>query len=303
MAEFVPTPEQQKKIEEIRAAREARRNLPRTAPERPEKYDFAPGLDPQGRPYPVHERGADHPGERSGEGPPDGSTADPPAAGQVEDHEWDGATLRATYREDELLVRDRISDAARDAQWATLFEIVGPRINRTRPGGKEGFAPLHQAAWHGAPVDVVQQLIARGAWRTLRTAAGRTALEIAAEREHAHLAGILRPVIRHPLDESLLRGLENQLHLLIRGRSAELVVKWQLRLPQLAPLTELTEPKLSFPVPGQEGGYSVELRGDVLRVASWNRNLKGWAQIHAVTRTSIQLTDDAWDLRIPDEAR
>lgn len=288
MADFVPTPEEQRMIEAADAAWEAKKHLALEPHPRQQRFDFPLGLDDNFEPFPLTERKPAEP-------------VDAPAPTTVEDHEWDGATLRQTYRAEELRIRDQVADAARDGHWEQLFEILGHRVNRIRPGGKEAFTPLHQAAWHGAPADVARKLIDLGAWRTVRNARGLTPQDIAVERGHAHLAEVLTPVIRHPLEDALVKDLENQLHLLIRGRSAELVLAWQLRLPRLGPLTELTEPKLIFPVPGQEGGFSIELRGDVLRVASWNRAVRGWAQIHAVTRNSIQLTDDGWDLRIPDE--
>ncbi len=216
---------------------------------------------------------------------------------RFQDGEWDGATLRTTYREDEVARRDWIADAARDGRWAQLLEVLDTaHVNRTRLGGEKGFAPLHQAAWHGAPVEVAQRLIQLGAWRTLRTNEGQTAWNIAAQRGHQHLAEILRPAPLHSLADDVVRGLEKQLHLLIRGRSAELVLQWRLTLPQLAPITELTEPKLWFPVPGQYGGFRIELHGEELKVPSWNRVFGGWAQTHRITHDMIQLIEDGWDL-------
>jgi len=51
-------------------------------------------------------------------------------------------------------------------------------------GGISWFTPLHQAAWHGAPADAVGELITLGASRTLTTADGRTARELAAAAGH-----------------------------------------------------------------------------------------------------------------------
>ena len=43
------------------------------------------------------------------------------------------------------------------------------------------FAPLHQAAHGRAPAAVVRQLLDLGAWRSLRTAGGQTAHDIAVD--------------------------------------------------------------------------------------------------------------------------
>jgi hypothetical protein len=233
--------------------------------------NFAPGYDEERGVFPVTER-----------------KSEPPAISLTDDHEWDGATLRNTYHPDELLLRDQIADAARDGQWARFFEIVGPRINRVRPGDAEGIAPLHQAAVQGAPADVVRQLVERGAWRWLKTNSGHTAQQLAAQRSHTHLADLLRPSTRRSVTRDVLGDLEEQLHLLIRGRAAELVLKWQLRLPRLAPLTEMSEPTLWFPVPELHGGFAIELQDTELEVKSWNRVAEGWARTHRVTRDTIR---------------
>jgi hypothetical protein len=230
------------------------------------------------------------PGYREDTGVIPGSkpTSPPPAVSLTDDHEWDGATLRTTYHPEELQLRDRIADAARDGQWEQFFELAGPRVNRVRPGDGEGLAPLHQAALQGAAPEVVRRLDEDGAWRWLKTSSGHTAQQLAAQRGHAHLADLLRPSNRRSVTRDVLRDLEEQLHLLIRGRAAELVLKWQLRLPRLAPLTELTEPTLWFPVPELHGGFRIELRDTELEVRSWNRVAEGWARTHRVTRDTIQ---------------
>jgi hypothetical protein len=214
--------------------------------------------------------------------------SEPPAVSLTDDHEWDGATLRTTYHPDELQLRDRIADAAREGQWDHFFEIAGPRINRVRPGDDDGIAPLHHAALQGAPTDVVRKLVERGAWRWLKTTSGHTAQQLAAQRNHSHLADLLRPSTRRSVTRDVLEALEKQLHLLIRGRAAELVLKWQLRLPRLAPLTEMTEPTLWFPVPELSGGFGIELQDTELEVKSWSRADEGWARTHRVTRDTVR---------------
>ena len=48
-----------------------------------------------------------------------------------------------------------------------------------RPGGHSRYTVLHQAAHGGAPVAVVEQLLALGAWRTIRTACGERPVDVA----------------------------------------------------------------------------------------------------------------------------
>ena len=56
-------------------------------------------------------------------------------------------------------------------------------INWWRPGGTAWFTVLHQAAWHGAPTEVVAELIRRGALRSLTDSRGRTAHDVRLDRD------------------------------------------------------------------------------------------------------------------------
>ena len=226
---------------------------------------------------------------------------DPAArAGPVEQTEWDGVTSRDRQDPRDVAVRDRLADAASEADWTTVLttlETASHLVNASRLGSRRGYSPLHQAAWHGAPRDVVEELLDLGAWRTLRTGLyGQRATDVAAERGHGETAELLAPSPRHEVPDDVLDGLSAQLHLLIRGRSAELVVRHALRLPQLGPLTELTRPRLWFPIPGQYGGFGIELTGHELSVTSWNHVVGGWAQRHRVTTDSIHLVEAGMDL-------
>ncbi|MFI6931821.1 hypothetical protein [Streptomyces sp. NPDC050287] len=88
-------------------------------------------------------------------------------------------------------------------------------VNLPRPGNRTGYAPLHQAAWHGADFAVVSRLIAHGAWRTQRTRDGRRAVDVAREQGHAHL---LEPVqVRRLLSPQDV--LEHHFHTLLRERT------------------------------------------------------------------------------------
>ena len=212
--------------------------------------------------------------------------------------EWDGVTKRDDYREAMVADRDRLADAARDGRWPDVFALLRehPWVNRGRVGGRSAFTPLHQAAWHGAPVDVVRKLLDLGAWRTIRAANGQRPLDVADERGHHHLRELLQPAPKHPLSDAVADGMREQLHLLIRGRIPELYEKSRLWLPQVEPLTELDEPTLWFPVPGLYGGFSIELSDHELTVRSWCRVAGGWAQTHRVTRDTIQLLESGWDI-------
>jgi len=82
---------------------------------------------------------------------------------------WEIGASRDEYYRDYVQRRDALADAARGADWDTVLHLLTKDrnwINAQRIGSTSGYAPLHQAAWHGADRDVVQQLLDAGAWRT-----------------------------------------------------------------------------------------------------------------------------------------
>jgi hypothetical protein len=206
--------------------------------------------------------------------------------------EWDGVTLPSTYRANIVESRNALADAARAGDWAAVLGVLDGHpqwVNSCRIGGDSGFAPLHQAAWHGADSGVVDRLLVLGAWRTLRTNAGETARDIASRRKRNHLIGSLTPAILHPVRDEILTGLETNFHRLIRQRAEQLVAEHQLRLPRLAPLTEIARPESWFPVPGMYGGFRYRLEGEELIVDSWSRIVGGSEQTHRVTADGVRL--------------
>ena len=92
-------------------------------------------------------------------------------------------------------------------------------VNWWRPGGTTWFTSLHQAAWHGVPADIAQELVTLGAWRALRTHAGDRALDIAIRRRHTHLVEVLTPP-QPPTSPDEMAGLTKQLAELVACRAS-----------------------------------------------------------------------------------
>ena len=92
---------------------------------------------------------------------------------------WDCVVLESTLTNDRVSVQNKLADLAYQGDWEELLRmaIETPRLINSRrlqkkiaPGGAQGRPPagytaLHQAAWHGAPVEIVQALINLGAHR------------------------------------------------------------------------------------------------------------------------------------------
>lgn len=209
--------------------------------------------------------------------------------------DWDGVTTRDAYKPAVVTARDELADAARDGAWGRVLEITAAHpgwVNTARIGSRSGYAPLHQAAWHGAGPDVAGRLLDLGAWRTLRASLGERPADIAAARGHTPLRNLLEPVIRQPVPAAVLAALQGRLHRLIEEESYALAQQHRLRLPQLEVMTELPAGSgLWFPVPGMYGGFRITLDGDALTVESWNRVVEGSGQRHRITPGGTELVE------------
>ncbi|MEU6540930.1 ankyrin repeat domain-containing protein [Streptomyces sp. NPDC047000] len=181
--------------------------------------------------------------------------------------QWEGRILRESVHPYRAAARDELADAARAANWPQVLSVVSRAarepcsenrgwINAVRLDGHRGYAPLHQAARHGAPVDAVKALLGCGAWRTLRNSDGKRPLDIPQERGH-HLTRILQPEIKHQVPDAVLAGLQRNLHTLITRYDSD--APSYLRLPEVEVLTELDPPAYRIRICG--GIFIIELRG------------------------------------------
>lgn len=191
--------------------------------------------------------------------------------------------------------RQVLADAARDGDWIRVLALCheGLPVNGSRPGGPSMFAPLHQAAWHGADPRTVQQLLALGAWRTLRSAKGERPVDIATRKGHHHLLELLQPQVVRPCDPDTLSWLDLRLAELVERRIRPHLT-CRLRHPCTEVLTELDDEGLWYPVPGMYGGFHVRLREAHLYVTSWCRVAGGSGQANVVTREEFWLVDEGF---------
>ena len=93
---------------------------------------------------------------------------------------WDCVTLESTFTNSRASVQNKWADLAYQGNWEELLRmaiktpgLINSRRLQTQitPGSAQGRSPagytaLHQSAWHGAPVEIVQALINLGAHRT-----------------------------------------------------------------------------------------------------------------------------------------
>jgi hypothetical protein len=214
---------------------------------------------------------------------------------------WNGITQPKTLTEEAARCRFELADAARDYNWSRVFDLVSQHpelVNCCRPGGTSLFAPLHQAAYGGAPIEVVRRLIELGAWRTLQNARGERPIDVAEREGHERLRTVLEPVYRYRVPIGVLVKIQSHFHAVIGGRADDLVKEHALRLPELEPLLGLERPRMWFAVPGMYGGFSYGFESfgvDAKLIAeSWCRVVGGSGQRHEITSEGSRLLDEGF---------
>lgn len=214
---------------------------------------------------------------------------------------WPGVTRAETLNEWAAKARSAVADAAKGYQWPRMFELITAHpelVNCARPGSASLYAPLHQVAHAGASVAVARRLIDLGAWRTLQNFRGERPLDLAVRMGHAHLAEILEPQYQRRVPVADLFAIQEHLHEVIRSRAPREVDEHALRLPELAPLLEIADPSMWFPVPGMYGGFSYTLHAESdppkLVSESWNRVVGGSGQRHEITAAGSVLVEEGF---------
>lgn len=156
------------------------------------------------------------------------------------------------------------------------------------------YTPLHQAAHGKASKGVFEELLKLGASKTLKTAKGETAYDIAKRLgESEDILKLLEvpKEVREKQDE--IQKMEAGLHKAILGRAENLITKNGQALPQLAFLYEFGS--FWYPVPGMYGGFNVEQTDDGIETSSWCRVVGGSGMLHAIDKEgNVVLKDEGF---------
>ncbi|OBI49788.1 hypothetical protein A5707_16365 [Mycobacterium kyorinense] len=215
---------------------------------------------------------------------------------------WQGVLDTSVMSDDLARAGHQLADAAKAGNWPAALKVLDRKwkwlvINQWRPGGTLWFTVLHQAALHGAPSDVVEELLDRGSLRSLPDSKGRTAFDVAVEHNHTPaLRELLRPP-RCPLTRQQIRALDARLAELIDGRIHERLydgdLRTVLRYPPVEILHELPGQRVWFPLPGKYG-FHIELQRGALEVKSWCGLVGGSGQAHLITTEGSVLVDEGF---------
>lgn len=210
--------------------------------------------------------------------------------------DWPGVLDPSLLSKDIRTAGHRLADAADAGDWPALFDLLDDapalNVNQWRPGGPEWLTPLHQAARHGAPTEVVAALLDRGALRCLRDVRGFTACDIAEDAGHpATLLTLLAPP-PSPLSADRIRALDTNLEWAIDGaiRTAGLLegysdhdLRRALRYPPVAVLHEARGASVHCAIPGLPGAARVTLRCGYLETRAAGRT-------YVITHRGVVLT-------------
>lgn len=209
---------------------------------------------------------------------------------------WDGRIDH--FSKHEVVIRDALADAAKVADWEGVFRLLDTHThelspNSWRPNGKTWYTPLHQAAWHNAPVSVIDELIQRGGWSSLRTAYGETAYDIAMKNGHTAIGESLAQQAPSHINNDVFSKLDEHMSRLIESRIRPALAV-QLRPPAAEVVAEIADQPLWFPVPGMYGGFSIRFMRSYLFVESWCRVVGGSGQAHVVTSEGFTLVEEGF---------
>lgn len=214
---------------------------------------------------------------------------------------WDGAIAVNGMNRELVEVRHRLAAAAENADWAILLRILNDNkelVNSAFRWRGTSSTLLHRAAHLNAPVEVIQELVHLGAFRTLKDSYGRRAVDVAIKERVLPLVASLEPRIDQPVNGNVLAFTQELFHGLIRAAMLAYEVREKMRLPQLSVLTESEVLALWFPIPGMYGGFQFWLEGadgsPALIAESWCRLVGGSGMRHRITPFEVILVEEGF---------
>jgi len=216
-------------------------------------------------------------------------------------HDWDGNLSSHGLDPDSVRERNRLASAAKAGDWDVLLVLLKEHpllVNSVRPDSRSWFTPLHQAAYNNAPKEVVRQLIALGAYRTLKSLTGQRPVDIAKRKGFRDCAGMLEPETQYSVDADRLAFIQELFHGLVRATMLSYKIGERLRLPQLSVLTEFNDDGLWFPIPAMYGGFNLWFEKQesqtVLIAESWSRVVGGSGMRHRITPFEVILLEEGF---------
>jgi hypothetical protein len=171
-------------------------------------------------------------------------------------------------------------DRAQSGDWQKVFSSLpvdgehsvrpsSPYVNAICPFHETNYSFLHLAAQQGAGTEVVEHLLAMGAWRSLQDARGQRAIEVARKHDRSGLYELLKPRFRREVPFAVLLEIQHRFHSVIRGwHAGPRLDSHEMMLPQLQPMLEVERVEFRFDIAHWYGGFNYELvaEGDDARL-------------------------------------
>jgi len=135
-------------------------------------------------------------------------------------------------------------EAARANNWAEAFTTLDASpdlINVVEPDNSAFNTLLHLAARTGAKLEIIKELINRGALRSIRIAFDQKPLDFAINEGHEHLFSSLKVPNQRGIDPSFISQVKDEF-LNLFYKDSRIRSEIIFRPPQLEPLLEIDNP-------------------------------------------------------------
>ena len=217
---------------------------------------------------------------------------------------WPCVVNRGYMIDSEFQEGSFLADYAKRGRWVSVLKMLHPdnhliNVNQSYPGDGSRSTVLHRAAELAAPDEVVETLLERGAFRSLRNADGRTPFEIASVTgQPPSMRELLRPEPSPFAEEELIRLdaiVANVIDHYIQPLFGTRDLRKILRYPPVEVLHEAPGRELWMQVPYMMGGLRITLRDGHIELIGGYRRFDDTGEVH-VTTHGFAVTTDGWEL-------
>lgn len=217
---------------------------------------------------------------------------------------WPCVVNRGYMIDSEFQEGSFLADYAKRGKWVRVLQMLHPdnhliNVNQSAPGDGSKSAVLHRAAELGAPDDVAEALLERGAFRSLRNADGQIPFEIAvAAAQSPSMLELLRPGASPFGAEELTRldaivadVIDHYIQPLFGSHDLSKI----LRYPPVEVLHEAQGGELWMQVPRMMGGFRIMLGDGQVELLGGYRRFDDAGEVHVTTHRFV-VTTSGWEM-------
>jgi hypothetical protein len=190
---------------------------------------------------------------------------------------WPGVVARSLKTDFEFETCCYLHDMAKAGNWRKVLELLEQpelkgvvNVNQMRPESNEGLSVLHHAVENLAPEEVIDALLKRGAFRSLRDRNNRTAFETARMNQATPSILTLLEPVPSPLSEDrqavLTQNVTDVIDAWLQPLFGKQNPRQLLRYPPVGVLHESPGRELWLQVPTMMGGLRLILQRGYLEL-------------------------------------